>query len=204
MAKAKIPKARIPRPRGQGAKIPEGITDAHRERIKEILGKLLKEIWQITRQQEILVNCRLNFSGTTTPSPIFVGWMESQGLETNRKKKRLGTPIGSTHPSPIYSECLDNPGAVRERDFSIPGVIGLEKSPGALGYDVLLGLNFRRYICIKAGGRCTGTLTVGLCNKLGDNTDIRVREKLKECAQDEKSELVKYLQETFQLGGPLL
>ncbi len=74
------------------------------------------------------------------------------------------------------------------------------KARDAKSTDEKLGLKFRIYTCIKAGGRRAGTLTVGMADN--PRNDNKVKKKLIAWAQRPNSKLVQYIQRNFDLGGP--
>jgi len=153
---------------------------------------------------EVLVNCRLNITGRKDAAPVWYGWVESDRLQ--KESGRGGRPparlIGSDRLSRVYEESYQNPKTVRGRNY--PADAAKEKVPDqrgkpAFSIDVRLGLNWRRYICVKAGGLKAGTLTVGFAGAPAKAKGVE--DRLKFWAQDPKSALVKLLEGTFNLGG---
>ena len=194
------------------AKIPEDVTcntpfsRKYRDGINNLLKRILADLRRLTKADEVFVNCRLNRSDQKAgPAPICVGWAESAALEKKRKTLGLADPammrLGDDHLSPIYAECICDPEMeVKSRDYSQSGTLAREKVVGARGYDVALGQVYRRYACIKAGGRRTGTLTFGARRRPSNSRDLE--KALRNWAQDPKKDLVKYLEKNFELGGP--
>jgi hypothetical protein len=194
------------------AKIPGDITchtsssRKYRHEIDNILKRILADLHRLAKSKEMFVNCRLNRSDQKTgPAPVCVGWAESSELKKKRKSLGLADPaimrFGDDHLSPVYAECICNPAIdVNMRDYSKPESTAQEKVVGSRGYDVALGQVYRRYACIKAGGRRTGTLTLGLPNP--PSNEEALKRALQDWAQNSKKALVRYLEENFELGGP--
>jgi hypothetical protein len=194
------------------AKIPGDITchtsssRKYRHGIDNILKRILADLHRFAKSKEMFVNCRLNRSDQKTgPAPVCVGWAESNELKKKRKSLGLADPaimrFGDDHLSPVYAECICNQAIdVNMRDYSKPETTVKEKVVGSRGYDVALGQVYRRYACIKAGGRRTGTLTVGLPNP--PSNEDALKRALQDWAQNSKKALVRYLEENFELGGP--
>ena len=190
------------------AKIPEDITCDIRDTINGILGQFLAEVQKMTGAPEIFVNCRLNRSDQKTgPSPCCVGWVESYELKKKREAIGLDDPAITrfldNHLSPIYSECICNRTvAVNARDYGKLKTIAAEKVVGSRAYDVILGQFYRRYACIIADGRRTGTVTIGSNKPPSDSATIE--KELGDWAQgfNSKTRLIEYLKNNFDLGGP--
>jgi len=191
------------------AKIPEGVTCDIRDKINEILKVILDELQDLTKADELFVNCRLNRSDQKTgPTPWCVGWVESDGLKKKREAVGLDDPAVTrfldNHLSPVFAECIsDRTKAVITRDYRILKTIAAEKVVGSQGYDVLLRMVYRRYACIIADGRRTGTLTWGTNTDPSDSA--RIEKELVNWAQglNSKTRLIEYLKNSFDLGGPL-
>jgi len=151
----------------------------------------------------VLLNCRLNITGESTPKPVWYGWVESKELQKISKCSSPPTNlIGGDRLSNIYKECFDNPGEVRRRKY--PDDASKEKVPDqkgnpAFSIDARYGLNWRRYILINAGGVKSGTTTIGFRSEPKNPADVEAR--LKYLATDANSDLVKYLEKTFTLKG---
>lgn len=157
----------------------------------------------ITGREEVLVNSRLNETGQTNPAPVWYGWV------TRSTGSSPPSLIGSTHLSPVYGDCLNLPNQIQGRNY--PSDQGREKrpdprpnprDPNPQSHDVNLALNWRRYICVKAGGKKAGTLTVGFPS--APRNAAQVERALREWAKGSDpahSALVQYLETTFNLGG---
>jgi hypothetical protein len=195
------------------AKIPEDITcetpssKKYRDGINNILKRVLADLQKLTKADEIFVNCRLNRSDQKTVCSVCVGWVESEALQKKRKSLGMADPavmrLGDDHLSPVYAECICNRELeVNTRDYSKPEATVKEKVVGSRGYDVALRQVYRRYVCIKAGGRRAGTLTIGSNRGPANSRDLE--NALKNWAQDPQKELVKYVEKNFELGGPVI
>ena len=182
------------------------VSKKYRDGINNALKHILADLKKLTKAEEMFVNCRLNRSDQKTgPAPICVGWVESDALKKKRKSLGLADPaimrLGDDHLSPVYAECICDPRmAVNARDYSKRETAVAEKVVGSRGYDVALGQVYRRYACIKAGGRRAGTLTVGSRSRPANNRQLE--DALKEWAQNPKMEFVRCLERNFELGGP--
>lgn len=205
-------------PRDGQARIPGDLHSADAPAAQQLKGELenlLGALQRITGQKEILVTLRLNRSDAQHPSPVSVGWVDSEALAKRRRALRLGNAgqpppgfFGCEHLSPIYLQCLNNPDVVWGRDYSDQRIVAIEKGvyPGALQYDIRLGIVYRRHICIKAGGGRAGTLNVGFTVNyfLDPVTDTEIQNALRDWAHDANGPLVRLLERSFVLGGPPL
>ena len=148
----------------------------------------------------ILVNCRLNQTGHKA-APIWCGWVEDPSSTFD--------PIGGDHLSPVYQRGYHNPNRVQRVDYSVPEHIEDEKLPDPrpsqrnldpLKQDSNGGFIWRRYICIKAGGKKAGTLTVGF--KSAPPNTAAVETALTDWAKGiSNNALVNFLTQKFILGG---
>jgi len=171
-------------------KVPAGITPEIFIEVRNVLLKVLKDLEPV---KGAWVTTRLNETGRKDPSPIFVGWVQHQDLIAKRIQRNEPDPglfrFADDHYSKVYEECLQNPGAVTKRDWTVdpPELTGKT-------LDIKAGLRHRRCIAVKANGGYIGTLNAGFFSDPGAKADP----KMTHWAQNSGSELIKYLQDRFQ------
>jgi len=191
-------------------RIPGGITLDHFSNIRNIQVEILTDLEIRRTGAKRLVN-RLNNSERNDPSPVFVGIIEDKDVSNTREQRNEPDPglyrFGDDNYSVIYKETVSDPlGNILERDWN-PTKDYYEKSgTAAKALTFESGLMYQRFIAIRIREaekiRSVGTLTVAFDkNPVGQTMEV-VRDRMKFYAQSLDSPLVKYLQNTFRLGGP--
>lgn len=177
------------------------------KRLQELLELVLQDINSVLGSpapQRALVTCRLNVTGQAMPSPVWYGWVESP------RKPLPRNLIGTTHLSPVYQECFYHPDQIIARHY--PKDAGWEKIPdprfnpqahNSFSHDANSGLNWRRFICIKAGQPplTAGTVTVGFPTAPGDASAVETRLRDWAKGSNGRTALVDFLTNSFRLGG---
>jgi hypothetical protein len=180
--------------------IPFGRHSSHFVHIHNNLVEVLTELKAIHNltAKVLWVSCRLNRTGVSDPSPVFVGWVEDMdAIKIRVKKHRLFAPIdirfGDTHLSKLYEDCLRaGVGAVVPREWIAP--LRQQASQGSQE----IGKNFydethRRSVAIKIKERFVGTLNAAFSGNPSAE-DSSIRQILVYWAQDSNSALVKYIE----------
>ena len=187
-----------------GRPIPFARNSSHFVHIQNSLAAVLKNIKNAKglTAKVLWVSCRLNRS-ETQDSPVFVGWVEDLGaINTRVERRRPYSPIeirfGDTHPSALYSTCLNAPlGTVVPRTWRSDKPDPTSQRIGEKFY----GETHRRSIPIKVQNVYVGTLNAAF---LGDPSaaEKRIREILVEWAQTANSPLVRYIRDNLDFSGP--
>jgi hypothetical protein len=194
--------------------IPSGLTHintrARRAISLAISGGWLRQIFNELRKVGAdvgRVNSRLNCSHTKEGIPVWAGTYEHDAIVKKQGFKADDIRFGRSNRSKIYAETiLDKAGKIHERDWT-QGF--LEKEQGEHGPAQALGPRagcmHQLYIAIRkeegANYRHVGTITVGFRKKPNRK---KVDPIMKRWAHEDKgSKYVKYLKDTFNLGGPV-
>jgi hypothetical protein len=195
------------------ADIPGGLQDPHFYAIKGFLHTILNELRAKETGARRVVT-RLNRSNQAQPSPIFVGVVEDDAITDLRRQQGHAPPHGDVgkdrfnkrdpNPSVVYSETVnDATGAIKQRTWNGQSS---EKTPGAKQMGKSANCTFQRFIAIRipVGNqhRHVGTLTVGFDQDPTGQKMADVERTMKDWAQRDQSEFVKYLKDTFNLNGP--
>lgn len=185
------------------SKIPAGVTPNHFMDVRQMLLRVLKE----TGAKR--VNMRLNESDREEPSPVFIGCVEDDDMA--RRRVAMNEPdtglfrFGDKEHAVVYNECVSagRQGRITERDWKSQLA---EKSPNAKFLGPRLGAMHQKFVGITVdrgkGCRCVGTLTAGFFRRPGASVGTKARRVMRKWAQSPRSELVRYLQKHFLLGGP--
>jgi hypothetical protein len=163
----------------------------------------IKDDLQAVSTKILWVSCRLNRSKETTPSPVFVGWVEDMdAINTRVANGYAFAPIelrfSDTHPSKLYLDCMKAPlGTVVPRDWK---AIKADPTSQRVG-EVFYKETNRRSMPIQVGKAYVGTLNAAF---QGDpsNVDQNIKKVLTEWAQTSKSPLVKYITNNLDYSGP--
>jgi hypothetical protein len=196
-------------------KIPEEITQDDFKDIRQHLETVLKELTS-GKTDAMIVNMRLNKTGTEDPAPVFVGWVEDETLKKLRVKRKEKDPGSSrlkdTVPATEYTETLKAKGVIQERDWCAlkDGRATLaEKSPQQKALVPRAGLMYQRLIGIVVQdgsvSRSVGTMNLAFPKKPADQLIQNADNIMKTWATNqEKSKLIQFLRDNFQLGGPTI
>lgn len=192
-------------------RIPVDVSFEHYMAVRSILQHALQDLELTAGYEPKWITCRLNRSGTTdTQDAYFLGWVENQSLRDiriglNRPDPGLFRFLDPVHGD-TYRTALRNPTQILWQEWrhgrgaggaspDKPLKLFLDNGFYRLtsGYETC-----RRSIAIKADNRYVGTLNVGLSTDPGNALDG----KLRVWSQDSASELVQYVRNEFNLGGP--
>ncbi|MBI2361339.1 MAG: hypothetical protein HYV04_20930 [Deltaproteobacteria bacterium] len=151
--------------------------------------------------QALWVSCRLNRTGATVPSPVFVGWIEdpaARNLRTTNHHQHApaDTRINDTHVSSLYKKCFAvRPGEVVKRDWSADKADPTSQELGKIYY----GETHRRSMPIVLGNQYVGTLNVAF---KGDPTakDPEIKQVLEDWAQKPTSALITHIQHQCEVS----
>lgn len=154
-----------------------------------------------------IVNMRLNKTGEIEAAPVFVGWVESEALRRLRLERNEPDPglyrFGDTVAAREYEETLNAKGAMKERDWTVEIT---KKSGEQKALVVKAGVMYQNLIGIVVNGgsgrRCVGTLNLGWRPDQARQKAERAKHAIQNWAQDQNSELVKFLKNKFDFGGP--
>jgi hypothetical protein len=193
-------------------RIPVEVSFEHYMAMRSILQHALQDIELTAGYEPKWLTCRLNRSGTAdTQDAYFLGWVENQSLRDIR--------IGLDKPDPglfrfldpvhgdTYRTALKNPTQILWQEWQhghgragAPRQQPLKLFQDNGFYQLTSGCEIcRRSIAIKVDSRYAGTLNIGLSSDPGDALD----DKLKIWGQHATSELVQYIKNEFNLGGPV-
>ena len=191
-------------------RIPVDVSFEHYLAVKSILEHALADFERTIGHEPKWLTCRLNQSGTTSAdNAFFLGWVESRSLREIR--------IGLNKPDPglfrfmdpvhgdTYKTALASPTQILRQSWTSGGrgkppqlpELKLYRDGGF--YSLTSGRETcRQSIAIRVGNQFVGTLNTGLSKDPGNALD----DKFKEWSQSATSELVQYLKNEFELGGP--
>jgi hypothetical protein len=194
-------------------RVPENVTFGHYNDMRRILEGVLKDIEGVVGDDPKWVSCRLNQTDVDTPKPFFLAWVGNYRLQRTRIGAKRQDPglfrFLDDVKADTYTNTLTNPTRTNKQDWSkvswkktsqrqaqtpILEELHLFKDGG---YFQLSIENFRLSVAIKAANRFVGALNTGLTNDPSDKLD----KKLMYWAQDPQSELVQYVENTFDLTG---
>ena len=187
-------------------RIPGGIELEHFKDIRNIQREILTDL-EIRRTGARRVATRLNNSDRENPSPHFVGIVEDRDMKSRREQRNEPDPglfrFGDDNSSVVYTGTFSDPlGGIKTRDWDRDFD---EKTSGAKALAVESGVKYQMSIAIRVPERekprSVGILTVGFYKKPEDPEMEKVRSRLNFYAQDPESPLIKYLINTFHLGG---
>ena len=196
-------------------RIPGDIDVKNFEQITKHLGDILKELQDRGTGAKRVVT-RLNDSLASTPKPYFLGIVEDDELTRIRKGKNEPDPgllrFADDNPSVVYDQTVNEAsGAIVSRNWQSDKA---EKSKytdakiplhaRSLGPNI--GCQHQRFIAIRVADgskqKNVGTITVSFKEDPTAHKN-QVEEVMKKWAQDgNKSALIKYLTQNFQLNGP--
>jgi hypothetical protein len=187
--------------------IPSGLKSIGKRRISDDWLKQIFEDIQKVAADVGRVNSRLNCSGTQEASPVWAGTYEDNAIEKAQGFKADDIRFGRSNRSKIYTQTItDKQGDIIEKDWT-EGFSEKEQDEygPAQAYGPRAGCMHQLYIAIriKEGPRYrhVGTITVGFRKKPDRG---KVGPIMKHWAyEDEGSGYVKYLKDTFNLGGPV-
>jgi hypothetical protein len=187
-------------------KIPGGITP---EDFMTLRG-FLKDILNAVGVRQVIM--RLNRTGEELPCPLFIGWVQHPEIESSRTAGNRNEPdpglfrFADNNYSPLYNQTLSaaQTNSLVEKVWDRSDAPYAEKSDHAKALGPEAGVTYQRYIGIKAGGRCVGSLSVGLSGAPDPTTRQQIDQSLVYWATESASPLVSYLQENFVLGGPVV
>ena len=191
-------------------RIPVDITFEHYMGIKSILEHALEDFERTIGYEPKWLTCRMNQSGTDSPrDAFFLGWVENQALREIRTGLNKADPGLFRFMDPVhgntYRTALATPHKILKQSWKSRSVNGgpslkelkLYRDGGF--YDLTSSCETcRRSVAIKVENRFVGTLNTGLSYDPGDGLD----EKFMDWSQSPTSELVQYLKNEFNLGGP--
>jgi hypothetical protein len=196
--------------------IPNGIGPEHLAGIRHRLRGILKKFKDIDKEVR-QVNLRLNESGAVEKLPVFIDWVGDSEVMIVRENDRHIDPglhrFGDRIPSKVYVETIDKSvdrTGIPERNWLDPDTLK-EKRPESQLLAPKWGATYQKFIGIIADQnnqrRCVGTLTVGFSARPEGEKLKRVETEMRRLASwdhDDKSDLVRYIEETFILGGPFV
>ena len=191
-------------------RIPVDVSFEHYMGVKSILEHALQDFERTIGYEPKWLTCRLNQSGTTsTDDAYFLGWVENQSLREIR--------IGLDKPDPglfrfmdpvhgdTYRKTLASPTKILRQSWAgstrgaLPPLKELKLYRDRGFYSMTSGCETcRQSTAIKVENRYVGTLNTGLSKDPGGALD----DKFMEWSQSATSELVQYLKNEFNLGGP--
>jgi hypothetical protein len=174
---------------------------------------MLKDFQRFGAKQ---VNLRLNESECETKLPVFIDWIALPRVSA-RIAKRSPEPdfgkyrLGEATPSKVYIDGVAQAGKkIIERNWTYKQLLKEKRVESKLLVPKA-GLMYQKFIGIIAGEqgsrRCVGLLTVSFAKKPETRILNKVEERMQQWAswpEKSKSDLIKYLEEIFILGGPLL
>jgi len=194
---------------------------------KDSCAKILREIQKRTGAD--IVNMRLNETGKTDHAPVFVGWVESEAVRNLRKqRKETEDPENSRfndsiRPVKEYTDTLNAAAKAKkyvilERDWCAPisqkdpTATLSQKSAQQKALVPRAGLMYQKLsgIVINDGKvpRCVGTLNLAFARKpIGDKEKQAMKKAeqvLSGLLQSSNSDLTQFLQDNFELGGPII
>jgi hypothetical protein len=167
------------------------------------------------------VNLRLNESEQEQTRPVFIDWVALPSVTARIARRSLESDIGKYRlgegtPSQVYKEGVALAGKkIIERDWKCKQLLREKRVESKLAVQKA-GLMYQKFIGIIGGDpgkwRCVGLLTVSFEKKPKGVNLVKVEEKMKRLASwpdkpksdPVKSDFVKYLEEVFVLGGPLV
>lgn len=161
--------------------------------VKDIPGLAASVLW---------ASCRLNRS-KMEDAPVFCGWVEdNQAIKIRLQRGHPYAPsecrFGDTHPSKLFSDCLTKPaGEVVRRDWNVDKADPTSQRTGEEDYDE----KYRRSIPIRVNNIYAGTLNVAFSGNPMDKDDD-IKGVLVAWAQDQNSELVRYIKNNLDFAGP--
>ena len=189
-----------------GRPIPFARNSSHFVHIQNSLAAVLNDIKNAKglAAKVLWASCRLNRS-KTQDSPVFVGWVEAVGAMNMRVERRqpyapVEIRFGDTHPSTLYSTCLNTPlGKVVPRAWG-PDKDKANPTSQRIG-EKFYGETHRRSIAIRIKTVYVGTLNAAF---LGDpsSAEKKIREILLKWAQTANSPLVRYIRDNLEFSGP--
>jgi|SRR5215831_1404142 len=191
--------------------IPVDITFEHYIAVRSILQHVLQDIESAVGDGAKWVTCRLNQSGEKELKAFFLGWLENEKLKAIR--------ISQNHPdpglfrflddvdTPTYKNTLGQPKQVHKQVWGSK-TTKIINNPSTEPLYLYLDNGYfklpadheicRLSIAIKVGDHYVGTLNTGLSQDPG----TKINNKMMEWGQNNTSELVQYLKNEFELGGP--
>lgn len=167
------------------------------------------------------INLRLNESEQEAYRPVFIDWIALPSVSAKLAKRSPESDIGKYRlgeatPSKVYDDGVKQIGKkIIERNWTCQNLLKEKRLESKLAVQKA-GLMYQRFIGIIAGEkpswRRVGLLTVSFEKKPKRAHLVEVEKKMKKLASwpenaksdPVKSEFVKYLEEVFILGGPLL
>jgi len=179
------------------------ITSADFTDIETRLGQILVD------QKAGEVHLRLNESGNSDLAPIFVGWVEDQTSRNVRLGKNKPDPglyrFGDRVLSSIYVNAYDSAKSKGPAQFTLEGrTIEKdwnkdlpEKKPDELALVSKSGLRYQLAIALIVGGHFVGTL-----NMSANESRLQAFTKNTEITSGSIFDLVKWLDQNFNLSGP--
>jgi hypothetical protein len=192
--------------------IPGGLQEnLHFTKVKGFLQTILNELTAANTGARRVVS-RLNRSGTDQASPVFVGVVEDAKIIDQRR--RDGVPDGDVgklrfkdaNPSIVYSEAVNRPaGESRPRRWGNGD--DSEKTIGAKQMGKKANCVHQKFTAIRVAApnnrrRHIGTITVGFDQDPTGQKLVDFKRIMEKWARSPQSEYIKYLQTTFNLGGP--
>ena len=191
--------------------IPGEIDIKNFEQITKHLQDILKELKDANTGAKRVVT-RLNDSTKNTPSPYFLGIVEDADLVAQRKSKNEPDPgllrFADDNPSDVYNETVNEPlGRIINRNWQ-QSIAEKQKYPHHRALGPNIGCQHQRFIALRVDAgqgkkKNAGTITVSFWQDPTPHA-ADVERIMKKWAQDEsQSRFLKYLTQTFQLGGPI-
>lgn len=185
--------------------IPSGLKWARARSIKDCLRKFFVELSKVSDVGR--VNSRLNCSHTEQAIPVWAGTYENEDVVREQGFKADDRRFGRSNRSKVYEETItDRKWKIHERDWT-KGFAEKEKDEygPAQAYGPRAGCVHQLYIAIRVKEdshyRHVGTLTVGFRKKPNRK---KVDPIMRRWANEEDgSDYVVCLKETFNLGGPI-
>jgi len=157
------------------------------------------------------VSSRLNCSNTEEAIPVWAGTYEDDNIEEDQGFKANDIRFGRSNRSKVYEETItDFDWKIHERDWT-QGFTEKEKDEygPAQALGPRSGCMYQLYIAIRVNDgphyRHVGTITVGFRKKPNRQKVNTILKKWadEDNAKKEKFGYVKYLKDTFNLGGPV-
>ncbi len=191
-------------------RIPEGVTFEHYMAVRSILQHALQDLELTAGYEPKWITCRLHQTGKTeTTDAFFLGWVENEALRDIRIGLSKADPGLFRFMDPVrgdtYKNTLNAPTQIFKQKWAPESKRTLINQPPlklylSNGFYQLPSNNeiCRLSIAIKVNNRYVGTLNTGLSKDPGS----ALNNKMIEWSQGATSELVQYLKNEFNLGGP--
>jgi hypothetical protein len=186
------------------ANIPKDLAIDHQRGIARVLQPILDKLERHGAGQ--IVVC-MNETGKEEPAPRFVGYLLGKEVDDIRKKKGEPDPgyarFGGRPTSFMYEECLSRKGRMLEVDRTkLDDQTKMKLTEEA--QSLTRGITYLMLRAINVDGRWAGLVGIGFQDKDKPKDGVKDEFNMVLTEVATHSELVKYLEENFEAGGPLV